>query len=68
MSHKRSLMICLSGALFLVIGLGSFVLLCLFGNRRGCIRIWGCVAGVAAYTPPNPGIITVNPDDPLLSS
>jgi hypothetical protein len=36
----------------------------LFGNRRGSTRIWGCVGGYAAYTPPNPGIITVNPNDP----
>ena len=36
----------------------------LIGNRRGSTRIWGCVGGVAAYTPPNPGVITVNPNDP----
>ena len=36
----------------------------LIGNRRGSTRIWGCVGGYAAYTPPNPGVITVNPNDP----
>jgi hypothetical protein len=37
-----------------------------FGNRRGSTRIWGCVGGEAAYTPPNLEFVTVNPNDPDL--
>jgi len=36
------------------------------GIYRDDSRMWGCVGGVAAYTPPHPGTSTAIPNEPAV--